>query len=487
MAPAASATSAAGTSSSLASRLLQDPAVRESLVEDAIVWAHQHGLLVGAGLPEPSVAVVHAPVALLPVPYPRETFLRAKAAAQAFNLLMDRISQDEAYLQAILAPAAEHDDFTAKLLEVLQATAEERGARRDREGVLAVLRSDYMLHEPTNSLLQVEVNTIASSFGCLSTLVGHMHAYLTDRLGLPEAERAALPPNNAMDEIADAMGAAVAEYGVPGAVMLMVVQPGERNAYDQQWLQARLWARHRVRTLRRSLGQLAAEGALDGDGALRVGGARAALVYFRAGYTPADYPSAAEWDARLLLERSDAFKCPSVAYQLAGAKKVQQDLARPGVVERYASGADDAVELRSFFAGQWGLEDLAAPDTAAAVADARAHPERYVLKPQREGGGNNVYGAALAERLAAGGPGLAAYILMQRIQPPTLPAVMVRAGVAVQADTLSELGVYGTLVRRGARVLLNREAGHLVRTKAASSDEGGVAAGFAVLDSPQLV
>jgi glutathione synthase len=35
-------------------------------------------------------------------------------------------------------------------------------------------------------------------------------------------------------------------------------------------------------------------------------------------------------------------------------------------------------------------------------------------------------------------------------------------------------------------VLLNESAGHLVRTKFESSNEGGVAAGFAVLDSPYL-
>lgn len=43
-----------------------------------------------------------------------------------------------------------------------------------------------------------------------------------------------LPANNAMDDIVDAMAAAVADYGAAGGVMVMVVQPGERNAYDQQ-------------------------------------------------------------------------------------------------------------------------------------------------------------------------------------------------------------------------------------------------------------
>jgi hypothetical protein len=40
--------------------------------------------------------------------------------------------------------------------------------------------------------------------------------------------------------------------------------------------------------------------------------------------------------------------------------------------------------------------------------------------------------------------------------------------------------------RNGHNVVLNKEAGHLLRTKVSNSDEGGVAAGFAVLDSPYL-
>lgn len=71
--------------------------------------------------------------------------------------------------------------------------------------------------------------------------------------------------------------------------------------------------------------------------------------------------------------------------------------------------------------------------------------------------------------------------------PHARRSLLLREGQVLEVDSLSELGIYGTFVRRGERVLLNREAGHLVRTKAATSDEGGVAAGFAVLDSPYLV
>lgn len=54
------------------------------------------------------------------------------------------------------------------------------------------------------------------------------------------------------------------------------------------------------------------------------------VVYFRAGYEPGHYPSQNEWDARYLVERSAAIKCPSIHYHLAGTKKVQQALAKPG-------------------------------------------------------------------------------------------------------------------------------------------------------------
>lgn len=58
------------------------------------------------------------------------------------------------------------------------------------------------------------------------------------------------------------------------------------------------------------------------------------VVYLRAGYGPSDYPSKMEWDARRLLELSQAIKCPTIMTQLAGCKKVQQVLASSRELER---------------------------------------------------------------------------------------------------------------------------------------------------------
>merc|ERR1712187_597743 len=100
-------------------------------------------------------------------------------------------------------------------------------------------------------------------------------------------------------------------------------------------LEYNLWERHNVTVLRRTLREVLEQGRLDeSTKRLSLNGVEISVAYFRAGYTPDDYHSETEWEGRLLLEKSLAIKCPSVAYQLVGAKKIQQALAKVDVVER---------------------------------------------------------------------------------------------------------------------------------------------------------
>jgi glutathione synthase len=127
--------------------------------------------------------------------------------------------------------------------------------------------------------------------------------------------------------------------------------------------------------------------------------------------------------------------------------------------------------------------------SAAAVAQALATPKAFVLKPQREGGGNNLYDDELAAALKTWGPEkLGGHVLMQRIQAPQRPAFLVRDGAVTSGPAISELGVFGTFVGDTFKgdVQVNGYAGYLVRTKLAHVNEGGVATGYAVLDSLML-
>jgi glutathione synthase len=100
-------------------------------------------------------------------------------------------------------------------------------------------------HRNNLSAAQVELNTIASSFACLSSITSQLHHYTLQRLAAASSSSDAaaalqllsasrLPSNTAMQGICRALAAAVVAAGGQDAVMVMVVQPGERNAYDQQ-------------------------------------------------------------------------------------------------------------------------------------------------------------------------------------------------------------------------------------------------------------
>lgn len=181
---------------------------------------------------------------------------------------------------------------------------------------------------------------------------------------------------------------------------------------------------------------------------------------------------------------------------------MQQVLTEPGVVEsflldrdRWGSSTKDISQhdvdvLRRSWMGMWGLDGSG----DQGIFRARAEAEKLVLKPQREGGGNNVYKSSIPEFLdSLPIEEREIWIAMELIETPDwLGNYLVRAGAgtegAVKTEAVSELGIYGwALFGPGAKEVKEKEIGWLVRTKGKDSDEGGVATGFSVLDSLLLV
>ena len=59
-----------------------------------------------------------------------------------------------------------------------------------------------------------------------------------------------------------------------------------------------------------------------------------------------------------------------------------------------------AARVRASFAGLYGLGD-GSEEARLAKERALAHPAEYVLKPQREGGGNNLYDKEMVDMLTS--------------------------------------------------------------------------------------
>lgn len=107
-----------------------------------------------------------------------------------------------------------------------------------------------------------------------------------------------------------------------------------------------------VKVIRKTLTQLINEAKLGDKKELIVNDKTVAVVYFRCGYSPDQYFTEKEWDVRLLIERSLAIKSPSIQYHLAGTKKVQQALAKPGAVARYLDNEKTVDRVKKIFTGK---------------------------------------------------------------------------------------------------------------------------------------
>lgn len=408
--------------------------------------------------------------------------------------MVHAIAQNQEYLEQTLSETAQADpDFTGRLFTMLQNT-------KPTDIQLALCRYDYFItqKDDAHELRMVEMNCISASFAGLSSKTTELHRHLSKH---PSCEfpisQTQLPENDALARLSNGIAVAhqmfIDRYkpSLP-TVVLMVIQPDERNVFDQYMIQSELWNTHNITVVRLSLSNLCTNGWVDDTGifCLKHDGVSAdevavSIVYFRAGYVPDDYPSEKEWSAREMLEKSRAVKCPSVAMQLVGTKKIQQVLDKEGQVERFLPDKADSDAVRSTFAGQYSLSMK--DDVEQTIRMALERPENFVLKPQREGGGNNLYGDNLKKALETMTPSQrAAYVLMERISPVTVENVVVRNGEHERATVVSELGIFGVHVVEDDQVV-SYAAGALLRSKASSHDDGGVAAGVAVLDSPLLV
>ncbi|KAJ7323071.1 hypothetical protein OS493_032641 [Desmophyllum pertusum] len=278
-----------------------------------------------------------------------------------------------------------------------------------------------------------------------------MHRYLLHLMG----QESKVPPNPALDEAADGLIKVWELYGSASAVIMFVVQPDEMNVYDQRLLEYRVKERNNgIRVIRRSLADIFNDGETDNNKALFVNGLEVAVAYFRAGYTPKDYPTENEWTARLTLELSRCIKCPTVAHQLMGTKKMQQVLTDPGVLERFLPDKESVDRVRRTFTGLYTL-DLG-PEGDHNMECCLKMVEKCVLKPQREGGGNNIYGEDIRRTLLNNSQNRTQYILMDRIQPEFNRNVIVRQESTSMhpVDVIPELGIVGIFISCGDEVLL---------------------------------
>ncbi|KAG1692935.1 Glutathione synthetase [Nymphon striatum] len=360
------------------------------------------------------------------------------------------------------------DDFVRRLFDIYLKV---RAEGKSQPLSLGLFRTDYLLHEVDSnklSIKQVETNTIASSFAIMASRM------ISD---------------NDSCSVAQGLYQSWKYYGNPKSIIVFLVENINSNIFDQRGLEYEvIKSDPKVKIVFATYKDLHEKCSLNDDNILFYNGEEVALVYLRTGYHPRFFTCENDWSASLLVERSKAIKCPPVQYHLAGCKKIQQVICEPGVLEKFISNPETITHMRETFAKIYSLEMNEQGNKAVELGICQ--PENYVLKPQREGGGNNLYGNEMKQKLLElkNSPERASYILMERIFPPTIQSYLVKQGQVTEATPIvSELGIYGYILGSSSEIVTNSVAGHVIKSKAEFEDEGGIAAGYAFIDSPNFI
>lgn len=435
-----------------------------------------------------------APVTLYPTPLPRRSFESAEDVQKIYNELYAKISQDSGgWLTNETIKLANFDsEFTGKLWK-LYLEAVKNGITQKLK--LGVFRSDYLVDKRSTDIKQVEFNTVSVSFGGLSTKVGQLHNYLNETgsysLGTKFYQQE-IPTSESDSLLAKGLAAAVKKYDpvLENPIVAFITQDNERNVFDQRVIEYNLLKEYGIRSIRLTLDEVQERTYVKDEKRrlfVKSSDQEIALVYFRAGYSPTDFKSQISWDNRLVLETSYAIKAPDLMTQLSGTKKIQQLLTDELTLSKFIDDESTRRRILSTFVKIYPLDDT--PLGKQGKKFALESPHKYVLKPQREGGGNNIYKGDIPDFLnKTPVDQWSAYVLMELIEPNSTEGnIVLRGNEMFKEPILSELGIFGCILFNETEVFYNEYAGWLLRSKFNSSNEGGVAAGFGCVDSIVLV
>lgn len=499
-------------------------------------------------------------VSMFPSLLPRALFEEAEALQPIYNRLYAAVSNDEEWLFGVLEGMIQDGSFAAELWHIHEMVKKEGYIQRL---TLGLFRSDYMVHvdgkrtegdnrlqgdvhqdSPELSLKQVEFNTYSVAGGTHSNKTADLHQHL-QRVGayaLPQTRdrqsartHPIAPKNHTIASLVRGLEVAHNAYGAPKSGqasvtgILFIVQPRNLNICDERPLEYALWDHDPpIPAYRTVFGEeFLAHATLTPSRELLYhppssqAPIEVSVAYLRAGYDPEEYTQAGCL-ARLEIERSRAIKCPSILCHLATFKKVQQELARPGVLTKFLSHAEAAF-ISKTFAPMYPLDGVSVEGRQGRIlACDELSAANFVLKPSLEGGGHNVYGADIPTFLdSVPESEWHSYILMEMIDTllqrnvlvmPTeidpSSSIYARHQVAAERSTriplsldivnkiggtnVSELGIFGVcLWGRGdvdrPNMFENFLAGWSLKTKPESVQEMSVVKGYGCFSSLYLL
>ena len=465
--------------------------IPENILEEMIMYLYTHGLIIKSK----TNGVNHIPIMLTPSPLPKDIYDKIYFYQIAFNKIIIRLSNDQKYLEEILNPIAEKDEFVRKNLDISKKLVNYEHKQKIK---LGIFRNDYLFDKVQNFLLFTEYNTIASSMGTFSDRLKKFYSFFSEKYpDIFKKYKDTIIPVESYDNIdkfSESMVEAI-QLGFPNqykeSIIVFVVQKNETNIFDQCSISDDLYNKYKIATKRLTLNEIKKNCVQDEKGNLTIDGKLISMFYFRAGYCESDFQDEESWQGRELIELSTAIKVPDINTFLTTFKVFQYELSKPHVMKHYCDNELIINDILRFFGGIYYIKDMNDEAKKELFSKIKSDPTKYILKPMREGGGNNVYGDKLKELIPEEGnePGdlLKVSVIVDKIDSAVHESIVLRNEKISVQNSVSEFSIYGIVLSNENIFEINKSSSFLVRTKNKDEIEGGIMEGAGAVDLPCLV
>ena len=465
--------------------------IPENILNEMTMYLYTNGLI----MKSKTGGVSHIPIMLTPSPLPQNIYDKIFFYQIAFNKLINRLSNDQKFLEEVLTPIAEKDEFVRKNLEISKKLVNYEHKQKIK---LGIFRNDYLFDKVQNFLLFTEYNTIASSMGTFTDRIKKFYSHFSEKYpDVFKKYKEKLVPTDGfgnVEKFTEAMVEGI-KLGFPqqykDSIIVFVVQKTETNLFDQYSLSEELYNKYKILSKRLTLNEIKKNCVQDEQGNLTIDGKLISMFYFRAAYCESDFPDEESWQGRELIELSTAIKIPDINTFLTTFKIFQYELSKPQIMMHYYNNDLLINDVLRFFGGIYYIKDMDQEKQKELFSQIKTDPNKYILKPMREGGGNNITGDKLKELIPEEGnePNdlLKVSVIVDKIDAAVHESIVLKNEKINIQNSISEFSIYGIILTNENSLVMNKSVSFLVRTKNKDDTEGGIMEGAGAVDLPCLL
>ena len=409
--------------------------------------------------------VKHLPMALYPSPIPKNLFEKIFFYQIAFNKILNKLSNDQPYLEQILEPIASKNNFIQKLLEISKKSF---AYEKKQKIKLGIFRNDYLLDKDQKFLFLQEYKTSLDDFGSYTNILLNFYNYFNEKypnvFAKYKGKEKEIPQNkgNTIEKISEAIIEAI-KLAFPQdyktSVVVFITQ--KKFDFDLQNLINELYDKHKIKSEKLSLSEINKKITKDEEGNLKLNESKISLIYFNSGDKEEDYPDEDSWKGRELIELSTAVKVPDINTFLTSFKVFHYYLSKPDIIMHYNYNDLIINDILRFFGGIYYVPDLDKEKQTELFNKIQSEPNKYILQ-SFSGKKNYLTGEKLkslvpSEELSNG-------IILEKVTPPEHETLIIKNENSVVESSVSEYSIYGIILMNENNLVMNKSVSYLVKT-----------------------